>query len=225
MKDILPAFAMKKIRDEYYASVTEAERTFPYHVGDEDSLTGALGQALATPPTIVSDSAGNTFVYSIYYFKIRGRGPGAPEKKLGADGVFQLEVSDSNKNLLRRKGLLFQSKKNWGEKGKDELLSDQAARLADTPGRGIVVDFEKKGYTTCSCEAAAKAGGNHEKIDETEFKRLSFTLGNDFLECNVGVDGLFYDTENEILYDPTQDKEAAREFSGSHVFDTRIQLM
>lgn len=222
MKDILPASAMKTIRERYYAAVTAAELGFQYNAGDEDALTGALGQALLTPPTIVSDDVGNSFVFAIYHFKIRGRGRGAPEKKLGADGVFQIEVSDTNGKLLRRKGLLFQSKKRWESKGKDTLLSDQASRLAGTPGRGIVVDFDDKGYSTCPCEAAAKAEGNHHRMDKSDFSRLAATLGNDFLECNIGVEGLFYDGTNEILHDPSQDTAIPQELSDRHVFDTRV---
>ncbi len=217
MEDILSDQALKTIRDRYYAGVTAAELGFDFSKGDEDSLTGALGQALLTPSTLVTTNADTQFRYAIYHYKLRGRGPNAPEAELGADGIFQIEVTDRDGKLLRRKGLLFQSKKEWT--GKDSLLGKQAKKMAKKPGAGIVIDFGPQGYNTCPAKLAAHAEGQRHDIDKREFTRLAKTLGDEFVRCRVGVEGLWYDPDRELLIAPDSDEP------GMHVIDARVQRL
>jgi hypothetical protein len=217
VEDILSDQALETIRDRYYAGVTAAELGFDFNKGDEDSLTGALGQELLTPLTEVTSGDGTKFKYAIYHYKLRGHGPNAPEKPLGADGIFQIEVTDSDGSLLRRKGLLFQAKKEWT--GKDARLSGQARKMAEKPRAGIVIDFGPHGYSTCHAELVAQAEGDRHRINENQFSRLAKTLGDDFLRCRVGAEGLWYDPERELLIKPDSDEP------GMHVIDTRVQRL
>src|SRR6478735_7183238 len=118
MRDILPDFVREVIRERYITGVSDAEATFRLNSEDEDSLTGALGQALATPKPIVVWDNEQVFVIQIQHHKVRGKGPGAPEKILGTDGIFELEVFDGDGHSIRKKGLPFQSKKNWKSSNK-----------------------------------------------------------------------------------------------------------
>ncbi|WP_436715810.1 hypothetical protein U8335_26650 [Roseiconus lacunae] len=169
------------------------------------------------------DALGNEFMYTIYHQKIRGRGSGAPEKTIGADGIFQLELYDRNGKLLRRKGLLFQSKKEW--EGKDGKLGGQAENLLVDGDRdkAVVIDFGPSGYTTCSVATAAKAQGNRKQIANNQFSNLSATLGDEFLRCRVGVQDMYYDGDEEILFDPTVDQQF--NLADKHVVGTRIQRL
>ena len=202
MEDILPLFVLNDIRDRYLAGVTSAEFGYKYSQGDEDSLTGALGQALLTPPRIVYDNEGNAFAWSIYYFKLRGRGADAPEKDIGADGIFQIEVQGVTGNIIRRKGLLFQAKKRWS--GTDQRLREQAKQLSSDPHKAIVVDYSPNGYSAFLARDVVQAEGNRRKLSRRQVKRLAEVLGEDFLRCRIGVIGLYYDPEIERFYDPAE---------------------
>ena len=94
MEDILPEPVIHSIRDHYYAGITAAELGYKNNAADEDSLTGALGQSLLTPGLVQVIVNGEVFAWQAYHYKIRGRGKSAPEKDLGTDGIFQIEVFD-----------------------------------------------------------------------------------------------------------------------------------
>lgn len=66
----------------------------------------------------------------------------------------------------------------------------------ETPG-GIVVDFESTGYSACPAQAVVAAKGNRTQVKASgQLRSLGQILGNDFLECTIGVKGLFYDAKN-----------------------------
>lgn len=71
---------------------------------DEDSLCehffASIGGTLTTPNGVLNLSS----------YKVRGRGPGAAEKKLGADGIGLVHIRTSNTNLTGF--FLFQAKKS-----------------------------------------------------------------------------------------------------------------
>jgi hypothetical protein len=76
--------------------------------------------------------------------KLRGRGANAPEKELGADGIFQIEVLDLDGQYIVRKGLLSQSKIGWT--GRDGRLFEQARNLLRQSESAIVIDYSPHGY-------------------------------------------------------------------------------
>jgi len=220
MEDILPPYVLDEIRNRYITGVASAEYNYKYDQGDEDSLTGALGQAIATPPRIVFGPDGRMYEWTIYHYKLRGRGKNAPERRIGADGIFQIEVRDAEKNLARRKGLLFQAKKKW--QGVDSKLREQAAQLADQPDKAIVVDYSPDGYRACSAVDAMRAEGNRRRLNSAQFKHLGEYLGEDFLRCRIGVIGLYYDPETETLFNPT---ESVTLEEGANVISTEVRRL
>lgn len=198
MRDLLPEEVLHAIRDRYLAGVADAEAMFDQSSADEDALTGALGQAIAMPRMTQFITTQGNFVVEIGYRKLRGRGSGAPEKKFGSDGIFQIEVKDSSGSVLLRKGLPFQSKKGW--RGTNSKLLSQAVHMQrETPG-GIVVDFESTGYMACPAQTVVAANGNKAQVKASgHLRSLGQILGNDFLECTIGVKGLFYDAKKETF--------------------------
>lgn len=107
---LVPRGLLRVIKAHFDDSVAEAVKRYRFNAVDEDSLTGALGHALSTPERIVSTMNGSHFSFAIESYKILGRGPGSPEKRIGADGIFQISVWEGEEQIFG-KGLPFQAKR------------------------------------------------------------------------------------------------------------------
>lgn len=115
------------LADHYRVSIAAAVRGYADSAADEDAVTGALGQALRGEGTIRLD--GKVVRWTTRYRKLRGRGRGAPEKMLGADGIFEVELED-DEGVRSRKSLPFQAKNNSPSYG-DSHLRRQAKGLRE----------------------------------------------------------------------------------------------
>lgn len=196
MHDIIPASVLDIIRGHYALGVANAEAFYDQHSADEDSVTGALGQALARAEPIRYQQGFDEFLINVSYKKIRGRGRGAPERLYGADGIFQLSVINKEGQEAVIKGLPFQSKKGW--KGKNSDLLEQANKMEETTPGGIVIDFGPNGYKGCAAKDVIISQGNRNTANRHNLVRsLEQFLSHDFLNCHVGRRGLFYDSDNE----------------------------
>jgi hypothetical protein len=197
VEDILPPAVINSLRDHFYAGVTLAELGYTHGAGDEDSLTGALGQALFTPGRQRIGTPDGLFEWSTHYFKLRGRGAGAPEKHFGADGIFQLEVSDEVSGKYRKKGLLFQAKREWHSK--DSQLVQQCERMRALESDSIVIDYSPRGYQAFDAGLVVAVDGKRAAIPTGSERRLAETLGDDFVRCRRGVEGISYDPQRELV--------------------------
>lgn len=90
---------------------------------DEDSLCSCFFKAITG---WVSTPAGNLNIRS---YKTRGRGPGAPEKKLGADGIALVQINTPNTKLSGF--FLFQAKKAYGLSGRLSGASNDCLKMLD----------------------------------------------------------------------------------------------
>ena len=191
---LLPDGLKALIRDRYLAGVSDAQAKYPFSAADEDSLTGALGNSISMAHEMVFSDGQKQYSYQISYRKIRGRGPRAPEKQLGADGIVQIEVRDEHGR--RTKGLPFQAKKGW--RNADSNLLAQARRMLETAGDGIVIDFGPNRFSACRAEDVVHNQANRKLIDRAGKTRpLGQLLGDDFLDCHIGTPGLFFDPTTE----------------------------
>jgi len=198
MRDILPPTLLTILRDRYLAGVSDAEAAFDQHRADEDSLTGALGQSLVMREPLTFSDGADQYHVKIGYRKVRGRGPGAPEKTYGTDGFFQIEVTDSRGEVIRRKALPFQAKVDW--RTQDRSLASQASRMQQHTGSGIVIDYSAWGYRACSAGLVVEARGNRRTLDQqNQMRSLGQVLANDFLNCTIGTRGLFFDSDTELF--------------------------
>jgi hypothetical protein len=195
MRNVLPEEILTMLRDRYLAGVADAEATFTQNSADEDAVTGALGQALATPRPLRLSVESTEYIINISYLKLRGRGACAPEKRYGSDGLFQIVVATEQVKLVQ-KGLPFQSKINW--RGRNAALLEQAQLMEqETPG-GVVVDYSVTGYKACPAYAVVAANGSRSVVDRLHPTRpLGQILGKDFLNCILGTLGLFFDPKTE----------------------------
>lgn len=198
MIDVLPSEVLVSLRDLYFAGVTEAEIAYEFNAGDEDALTGALGQALLHRNYRVYLTDGRVYRINAHHYKIRGRGKGAPEKQTGADGIFQIEVFDEQNSVVRTKGLLFQAKKLWT--GTDDRLLDQVRQMERTGHSTIVIDFRPRAYLAVEAIDVVLAHGTRKRLRHGAIRKLGEVLGVDFLQCRIGVVGMFWDPKTEALY-------------------------
>lgn len=200
MRDILPPFVFRQLRDHFYARVGQAESSFRHFRADEDSLTGALGQSLLEPQKLWVGPDGEQFVWSTTFHKVRGRGHNAPEKRYGIDGVFELEVVDVVTGTTRRKGLLFQAKNGW--QTADRKLLAQTIEMRRLNANGIVIDYADGDYRAFDAGDVVEAGGRRAEVPAQRHYRLAEVLGDQFLECTRGVIGLHYDPDAEVVRVP-----------------------
>lgn len=201
MKDLLPPQLLRILRDRYLGGVADAEAKFTMSKSDEDALTGALGQSISMAQPLGFRVDNHYFEVKISYEKIRGRGPEAPEKKFGTDGIFQIEIFDASGRIARQKALPFQAKTGWLRK--NTALSKQAALLVSKLKSGIVVDYSENGYVACSADYVAKVDGRRKDVETAGLLRpLGQILAHDFLDCTMGEVGLFYDSDTETFNRP-----------------------
>lgn len=197
MRDILPPSLIDVLRDRYLAGVADAEASYDQHAADEDSITGALGQAIAMREPLIFSGPNGTYAVSVSYRKLRGRGPGAPEKRFGSDGIFQIQVTDEFGEVVRNKGLPFQAKTNW--RGKNSALHEQAGVMEQATPGGLVIDYTANGYKACTAKAVVAAGGRRSNVERYGAMRpLGQVLSRDFLDCTIGTRGLFFDPDREL---------------------------
>jgi hypothetical protein len=196
MRDILPPGLLDSLRDRYLAGVADAESLFGMHRADEDTLTGALGQAIASRDPYTFSTENRIYLVRTEYYKIRGRGRNAPERMHGVDGIFQISVTQDSGHVIRRKGLPFQAKKNW--RGKNAALRKQAELMANSLGGGLVVDYTANGYKACDAHAVVERSANRRLLEASgALQSLGQVLGGDFLECRIGRPNLYFDPERE----------------------------
>lgn len=211
----MPHAVLDHLRDRYVAGVANAEAMYESHSADEDTVTGALGQAIAMPQPIVVSIGETEYLVRISYRKIRGRGPKAPEKRYGADGIFQISVIDRDGRMVREKGLPFQSKKGW--RGKNSSLLSQAIDMKQELHGGLVVDFTEKGYRACPVEAVIEAKGSRQQVDRFGLMRpLGQILSHEFLDCTIGIQGLYFD--------PRREEFVHGDEMGQHLITTEVQI-
>lgn len=202
LHELLPVGLIDVLRDRYKAGVADAEYYFSSHESDEDSLTGALGQAISLRPIHFSE-ADKVYWVEITYKKIRGRGLGAPEKKYGVDGLFQIEVYDEDTNVIFNKALPFQSKTRW--KGRNKALLEQCKVVESIFGDGLVIDYAPDRYYACSAAAVVKYDGSRPRVNAVGAMRpLGQVLGGAFLDCTIGRLGVSYDSTNEQFNIPEE---------------------
>jgi hypothetical protein len=211
---LLPHGLKSLIRDRYLAGIADAQAKFDMSSADEDALSGALGNEISMAHSMTFSDGHRTYLYRTSYKKIRGRGPGAPEKRLGADGIFQIDVHDDRGE--RRKGLPFQAKKEWH--GTDAKLFSQVHQMVETAGDGMVVDFRPGNYTGCTAMAAIQGQADRRIISAAgNMRTLGELLADDFLDCNIGKPGLFFDPATESWLGLTVPQAKPR-----HVITTKI---
>jgi hypothetical protein len=192
IRDILRSDEVRRALAKHYRqAVYAAVKNYVSHSADEDAATGGLGQAITGEGDI--SVAGRTLTWKTRYRKLRGRGPEAPEKALGADGIFEIELLDED-GSRSTKTLPFQAKNNISSYGGSKLR-EQANKIEDLPGGGIIINYRPTTYVVVPAGLVAKGAATLK--DE---RPLADSLAEDFLECKTGsVEYVFDSTRQEFL--------------------------
>jgi len=199
LRDIIP----QPVYDAIWAHLTQGARNavsgWDDASEDEDTLTGDFGALLRIEWSRPIAADGETWRWRVRYKKFRGRGGGALERETGADGIFQIEVTRGDEKAF--KGLLFQAKKLGGSNGR---LSPQVERMESlAPGSSAVFEYGPPVYRAASGQGYLQAGSPSLRHKAPNLRPLDSFLGDEFLPCNAGHRGLYYDALRGLLLLPT----------------------
>ncbi|MCE7060810.1 J domain-containing protein [Dyadobacter sp. CY343] len=179
---------------------------------EEDTLTGDLGASLRikNQHVFVERSIAEipgTWTWGINYVKFRGRGPGATENVLGADGLFELSLKVGNR--IEKKSILFQSKIDWRD---DPNLLKQAIKLTTWREAAFILNFTASKFEAIDLDSViASRGKRSASIRSTN---LDEYIGSNFLDCIVGDVDLGYDaTSRKLIWRAKNGETVAIKFS------------
>ncbi|WP_437937586.1 hypothetical protein [Sorangium sp. So ce341] len=194
---LLPVSVASKIRAQIREACMHAPTRYRQNRAKEDAVTGAFGQILSDKVNGTFLDDGTAYRWETTQTQLRAQGPGAPEKRIGADAMIEVAVYDAHEDLILLKCLPMQAKNEWD--GKDVLLSREASRLSKLPGDGIVVDYRETGYAAVRASVAARAKGDRRLVPAAAVRPLDEFIADDFFDCLVGSHEYYYDDDAEAL--------------------------
>jgi len=190
MENIVPKIVLDEIKSHIRDRAEIGENGWEHSNEDEDTITGDfLGQLR----TGWNKSKWN-WKWRIIYKKFRGRGFGAYEKQIGADGIITVEIEDEVNNSKRLKSVIFQAKKECNEN-----IPEQLKKMKETAQNGnMVIVYTDDGYYGIKGEEYQNS-----KNLENNAKRIGNYLGEDFIDCKIGLWEMDYDANKKELVFPT----------------------
>jgi hypothetical protein len=201
MRDVIPDNVFEEIAAHIRERIHHAEQGYESGASEEDTITGDLGSSLRTDRTHSLQADGYQYKWRIAYKKFLSKGRISIEKRLGADGIFQIQYEDTQTGKLVTKGLLFQAKNQWTSS--DPKLALQADKMEKLlPGGAAVFSYGPRGYKACNAAIAVKSEGRPSLIETGELMRLGDYLIERFMECRSGTRGAYYDAQKKILVVP-----------------------
>lgn len=218
----IPEEVKIKIRQHLSESYLNAIDGYDSASEEEDALTGDLGASLRIKnQKVIVDSnqekRPGIWTWSINYHKFRGRGPGATENLLGADGIFVLSVK--NGDYVEKKTLMFQSKMNWKD---DPNLIEQVIKLTTWREAAFILNFTKTEFEAINLDSVISSKGK--RINLTQYKPLDKFLGNDFLNCFIGdVDLKYNGNSRKLIWRTLKNEIVATKFSIPHRISIEIE--
>ncbi|MCF0055386.1 hypothetical protein [Dyadobacter sp. CY356] len=188
---------------------------------EEDALTGDLGATLRikNQKVFVQNSQiekPGEWTWSINYHKFRGRGPGATENKLGADGILELTLKIGSR--VEKKSLMFQSKINWTD---DPNLIKETIKLTTWREAAFILNFTSKEFEAIDIDSViASRGKRNNTLITTPLDKY---IGTTFLDCIVGDVDLKYDAvSRKLIWRTTTGQVVATKFSIPHKIAIQI---
>lgn len=203
MRDIIPDEVFNQIAAHIRNRMPHAEEGWRAGSAEEDTITGDLGSALRTRHPNSITTGGVNYKWGLSYKKFLGKSRRSVEKRLGADGIFQIEYEDLATGTMTTKGLLFQSKNQWRWRN-PKLLSQAADMEQFLPGASAIFVYGPGGYKACDAAQAITADGRSSRVPQTEMLSLSGYLVDRFMECKSGIRGAYYDATRNVLVVPDQ---------------------
>jgi hypothetical protein len=203
MLDILPTEVVHELQDHLRSGCAHAEDGWEGGQADEDALTGDLGASLRTKWQSVATGDGSAWRWRLKYTKFRGKGTGAEEKAIGADGIFQIEMEDTSSGEMHNKGLLFQAKKH-NDRHKKKLFEQATAMGELAENASAIFEYGPRMYRGFDASHVDENFGSTKRNGAGS--RLGDYLADDFLPCKVGLRGLYYESARRTLFIPKAPK-------------------
>jgi hypothetical protein len=183
-------------------------------------MTGQLGACLRTGThTVVVDRAeiNGAWKWSIDYTKFRGRGKGATENIIGADGIIELSVDWSGRK--ETKSLLFQAKMDWQS---DKSLLPQAVLLSTWREASIFVNYTETVIESFSIDSVLRSRGV--RADARDALPIEIALSDYFLACKIGNTDLAYDpVARQLRWRASNGITVATQFSIPHRLKVKVK--
>ena len=199
----LPRTVYEAIANHLRTVGRRAHRGWEVNQANEDSLTGATFSELQTRRTRHVRVDGLDWLWRVKSYKFGSGGRGSQEKRMGADGIIEIEVTHRDSGEIEHKSLLIQAKKQWT--GKDSRLLDQINRMEElAPGSSAAVNYNPQGYSGVSGQDVLVAEGSRNRLQNNQIVSLGDFLADRYLACQVGVKGLYYDSRRRQLRLPPQ---------------------
>ncbi len=192
----IPDEVQQAIRARLAEALEHAAGAFESAAEDEDTLTGDLCGALRTSRrrVFVAQSVAEIpgeWTWSINYYKFRGRGAGAAESHLGADGLFELTVDYGGHT--ETKSLLFQAKVEGKQPG---ALLQQALKLSTWREAAFVLLHSPNGFFAVNIDDAV---ANQGRVGTSSRVPLDEFLGRTYVGCLIGDLDLHWDRKRKLL--------------------------
>jgi len=194
MNDILPPPVYGAIERYLEERAQHATEGWAAGSDEEDTLTGDLGATLRTQGHFQIAANGDTWLWQVTYKKFRGRGRGAFEKRSGADGIVQVEVTRGSE--VHFKGLLFQAKKLGLLNGELESQVKRMEKMA--PNGSAVFEYRPDSYRAISGHDYLE-NSSDQASKAPKLRTLGEFLARDFLSCKYGLRSMHYDASRGLL--------------------------
>ncbi|WP_129021462.1 hypothetical protein [Edaphocola flava] len=177
----IPYYISDELKAHILNQCPTAESGWEFANQDEDTLTGDFFGKMRTQWHTNKD-----YEWRFHYNKVRGRGRNAMEKTIGADGIITLHYRDRITDQDFYKSLVFQAKKINNPINKDQWKKMNAF----FPGGNMIVCYSPQGY---NCY-----------INNNTTNKLSLCkiIAEDFLQCKIGIMGLYYDHKDNKFIRP-----------------------
>jgi hypothetical protein len=218
----IPDEVQEAIRAHLRDAVAAARDEFFSSSEDEDSLTGHLGALLMTRGTQAVYAETNAEIpgvwrWRITYNKFRGRGPGATERFVGADGIIELSL-DWGGDQPQSKTMLFQAKIGDDDR---QGLTAQALKLSTWREAAAIFKYGVDAFSGYTVDEVLAAGG---ALRADRGRDLDSYLSDLFVPCHVGDDELQYDARRRLLSWRTLDQElVSARFALNHRIRMQVQ--
>lgn len=227
--EAVPDAIRRRIVRHLREGIRAAENGWKNAPTSEDVLTGDLGRSLRTEWSDQAEAEGYLWRWRVQYRKFgAGNQYSSEENATGADGIIQVEVKRyrvgvspvtaetvSLENIEEEasfhKGALFQSKRHDANDSKK--LAEEASKIEElTPGHGVYIEYGPKGYRASLAKNVLMVDGAIPHLPPERCSSLSDFLAEQFMECLVGVEGMYVELEADpqILHLPN-DTGAVRE--------------
>lgn len=176
----VPNSVVQEIKNHLIQASRIGEDGWEHANQEEDTLTGDYLGQLRT-----GLKRNGEWKWKIKYNKFRGRGAGAYEKTVGADGIITIELEKDG--IRETKSIIFQAKKDGNRQ-----TSVQIDKMQNTlPQGNMVLVFSENGYF-------AETGNDFSNGMELE-QRAGNYLAGVFVGCTNGQWGVDYDAvKNEL---------------------------